>query len=55
MTYGQILKQEGIKEGIKKNRLVVAKNMLKKRYDIKSIQEITQLSKETIEKLKKEE
>lgn len=67
MTYGQVLKreakregikegkQEGIKEGIKKNRLVVAKNMLKKGYDVKSIQEITELSKETIEKLKKEE
>lgn len=41
-------------KGIKKGKLAVAKNMLKKGYDIKSIQEITDLSKETIEKLKKE-
>ncbi|OJW72228.1 MAG: hypothetical protein BGO68_06260 [Candidatus Amoebophilus sp. 36-38] len=44
----------GMQQGIEKNRLAIAKNMLKKGYAIKSIQEITELSKETIEKLKKE-
>lgn len=42
-------------EAIQENKLTIAKSMLKKGYNIKSIQEITELSKETIEKLKKEE
>jgi predicted transposase/invertase (TIGR01784 family) len=46
--------KRGEKKGIQKNKLAIAKNMLKKGYDIKSIQEITELSKETIEKLQKE-
>ena len=46
--------ERGEKRGVQKNKLTVAKNMLKKGYDINSIQEITELPKETIENLKKE-
>ena len=49
MTAAQQLRQEGIHN----RNLAIAKNMLKKGYDIKSIQEITELSKEAIAKLKK--
>lgn len=44
---------KGIRQGIEQNRLAIAKNMLMKGYDIKSIQEITELAKEMIEELKK--
>ena len=36
---------------MQKNKLTIAKNMLKKRYDISTIQDITGLSKNAIEKL----
>ncbi|OJW69900.1 MAG: hypothetical protein BGO68_03200 [Candidatus Amoebophilus sp. 36-38] len=45
--------ERGEKKGVQKNKLTVAKNMLKKGYDISSIQEITELPKGTIEGLKK--
>jgi predicted transposase YdaD len=58
MTYGQLLKRaakrEGRQEGRQEGMKIIAKNMLKKRYSIKSIQEITELPKEIIEKLKEE-
>ncbi|OJW67237.1 MAG: hypothetical protein BGO68_01430 [Candidatus Amoebophilus sp. 36-38] len=58
MTYGQMLKREakreGKREGIREGSIAIAKNMINKGYDIKSIQEITELPKETIEKLKAE-
>ncbi|OJW68764.1 MAG: hypothetical protein BGO68_04305 [Candidatus Amoebophilus sp. 36-38] len=54
MSAAQQLRQEGRQEGMKARNIIIAQNMLKKGYDIKSIQEITELSKETIEKLKKE-
>jgi predicted transposase/invertase (TIGR01784 family) len=70
MTYGQILKREarkegkkegkkeglikGIKEGRQSEKLAIAKNMLKKGFDINSIEEITGISRENIEKLSKE-
>lgn len=47
-------KQEGIKEGIKEDKLETAKKMLQKGFDVKIISEITELSIEEINKLKKE-
>ena len=44
----------GIDVGVEKNNKEVAKAMIKKDYDIKSINEITNLSYEDIEKLKEE-
>ena len=44
----------GIDVGVEKNNKEIAKAMLKKNYDIKSINEITNLSYEDIEKLKEE-
>ena len=44
---------KGIELGIKNRNLAIARNMLMKGYDIKSIQEITELAKEMIENLKK--
>lgn len=46
--------KEGREEGISKNKKETAKRMLEKNYDIDTIVEITQLSKEDIEKLKDE-
>jgi len=45
--------QRGIEIGIKNRNLAIARTMLIKGYDIKSIQEITELAKEMIESLKK--
>ena len=44
----------GIDVGVEKNNKEIAKAMLKKNYDIKSVHEITNLSYEDIEKLKEE-
>ena len=44
-------REEGIKEGIKENSLKVAKGMKAKGYDIKDIIELTDLTKEEIERL----
>ena len=44
-------KEEGIKEGIKENQILVAKNLKKSGLDIKFISENTGLSIEEIEKL----
>jgi len=43
----------GMEKGIEKTRLAIARTMVTKGYDIKSIQEITELAKEMIESLKK--
>ena len=45
--------EKGIEKGIEQNKLAIARNMLIKGYDIKSIQEITELAKEMIENLQK--
>jgi len=45
--------KKGIELGIKNRNLAIARNMLMKGYDIKSIQDITELAKEMIENLKK--
>ena len=45
--------QRGIEIGIKNRNLAIARTMLIKGYDIKSIQEITELAKEMIDSLKK--
>ena len=42
----------GFKEGKHKEQLLIAKNLLKKKYPIKEIMEITNLSKKELEKLK---
>ncbi|MDO6995046.1 hypothetical protein Q5M87_13615, partial [Brachyspira innocens] len=44
-------KEEGIKEGIKENQILTAKNMKNKNMDINLISELTGLSIEEIEKL----
>ncbi len=44
-------KEKGIEEGAKLEKLEIAKNMLKKGIDIQTIEEITGLTKEEIEKL----
>ena len=44
-------REDGIKEGAKLEKLEIAKNMLKKGIDIQTIEEITGLTKEEIEKL----
>ena len=44
-------REEGIKEGIKKNSLDVAKGMKDKGYDINDIVELTKLTREEIESL----
>ncbi|WPC23351.1 Rpn family recombination-promoting nuclease/putative transposase [Brachyspira hyodysenteriae] len=54
--YGQTImlkreREEGIKEGIKENQILTAKNMKKKNMDINLINELTGLSIEEIEKL----
>ena len=46
--------KEGRKEGIEKNRRETCKKLLAKNMPIKDIEEITELSKEEIEKLRKE-
>ena len=47
-------KEEGMKEGAKSNRIIVAKKMLEKNININDISEITELSINEIEKLKQE-
>ncbi|MCM1371131.1 MAG: hypothetical protein NC181_04525 [Clostridium sp.] len=47
-------KQSGIEQGITEGKIETAKNMLNKRFDIKTISEITELSVIEIEKLEKE-
>lgn len=47
-------REEGLKEGKKEEKLAIAKNMLKKGYDINTIQEVTELDKETIAHLQRE-
>ena len=54
MTAAYKLQQEAKQEGIKEEKLTIARNMLKKGYAIKDIQEIAELSKEAIEEIKKE-
>ena len=44
-------RREGIKEGERKNKLEVAKKMKAKNIDINTIIEVTELTKEEIEKL----
>ena len=46
--------KEGIEEGAKSNRIIVAKKMLEKNININDISEITELSINEIEKLKQE-
>lgn len=45
-------REEGIKEGIKENSKKVARNLLNKKVDISTIIEVTNLSREEIEKIK---
>jgi len=45
--------EKGMEKGIEKTRLAIARTMVTKGYDIKSIQEITELAKEMIDSLKK--
>ena len=47
-------KEEGIKEGIKEGKYSVAKRLLMKGQDIDSIMDITELTREEVEKLIKE-
>ena len=47
-------KKEGLKEGEKKAQTKIAKNLLKKGFDIDEISEITHLSKDEINQLKGE-
>ena len=54
--YGQTImlkreREEGIKEGIKENQILTAKNMKKKNMDINLISELTGLSIEEIKNL----
>lgn len=44
--------KQGIEEGVKLEKLEIAKIMLKKEIDIQTIEEITGLTKDEIEKLK---
>ena len=44
--------RQGIEEGVKLEKLEIAKIMLKKEIDIQTIEEITGLTKDEIEKLK---
>ena len=44
--------KKGREEGVKENKIETARNMLKKKFDIKDIIDITGLSKSEIEKLK---
>ena len=46
--------EHGIKHGIEQKAIEVAKTMVKKKYDIKDICEITKLSAEEVEKLREE-
>lgn len=43
--------EEGIKQGIRENQILIAKNMKKENIDINIINKVTGLSKEDIEKL----
>jgi hypothetical protein len=52
-TIARQIEKKAIELGIKNRNLAIARNMLMKGYDIKSIQEITELAKERIESLKK--
>jgi predicted transposase/invertase (TIGR01784 family) len=52
MTAAQQLRQQGIQEGIHTKAIDIAKNMLKKGFDISFIQEMTGLTQETIENIK---
>jgi predicted transposase YdaD len=70
MTYGELLTKEarlegieegflkgmakGMEKGMEKEKLVIAKNMFRKGCEISFMQEITELSKAEIEKLKQE-
>lgn len=47
--------EEGIKEGIKEGKIVVARKALKKGYSIEEIIELTELTKEQIEKIKNDD
>ena len=53
-AYGDIMKEEGIEQGIQEEKINTAKNMLSKNIDIQTISEVTNLSIEEIEKLKGE-
>jgi predicted transposase/invertase (TIGR01784 family) len=43
--------QEGIKEGIKEGKYIVAKRLIMKGQDIDTVVDVTELSREEIEKL----
>ena len=47
-------REEGIKEGRKDNQIEIVKEMIKKKYDIEIIQDITKLSREEIERIRSE-
>lgn len=52
---GRVLeRQESLQEGIQKSLLVVVKNLLNKNYDIQSIQEISEITEEELEKVLKQ-
>ena len=50
-TNMKLFREEGIAEGEKKKQLAIAKKMLAKKIPINEIIEITELTKEEIEKL----
>ncbi len=53
MTAARQLKREGERIGIEKYKLAIARGMLKKGFDIDTIQELIGLSKQTIEEVKR--
>jgi predicted transposase/invertase (TIGR01784 family) len=52
MTAAQQLRQQGMQEGIHTKAIDIAKNMLKKGFDISFIQEMTGLTQEAIKNIK---
>ena len=70
MTYGQVLEsrgrakgvqegmqqgmQEGMQQGMQQEKLVIARNLLRKNMDVSFITETTGLDKKTITKLKED-
>ena len=54
MTTAMRLKEEGIKEGIKENKIEIVKKMIQKGYNTGEICEITGLLPNDIEQLEKE-
>ena len=54
MSYGQQLRQEGMQQGMQQEKLVIARNLLRKNMDVSFITETTGLDKKTITKLKED-